>query len=1517
MPRFRRRGSSGDRVEASSIDAYQPGGGRYVRQPIDAGKVDARKGEPAKVAVLQAHREDRSHPYAGLREVSHQSLAQTRDQLLGEAAREGKGQAARPLQERAVGRGGPATAFIRFQDQLRDIRADEAGIARVFDTFGRSSLALCKQPSGPATLVWLGAEFAENLLSRIHAGDSKTSNGEEAERAASVIFALQAAQLLNASQLTQQGFDALMAGFAAGMRGLGGGEVMRTVTPLQGEPRQVSRLALADPPHGLAARQGVDSVLDTGRKLPNAGATYDALEAAKDVSTLPELMERLGSSQAKQGTAVPVTVPVTQAQAEVQSEDQAQPDHKHSHTPVAPENRAPAPLSHKKPVDTPRSPRDSTPPPAEKAAQPAERKGHDDEVTQEVRGLRTQVRGLEDRIAALQERLASAARENRREGRDPADGATGRSVSVGTQTPAQDDASDSDESIAGHDSDRSDADTPHGDGSTASNSGTPTPTPPPAVGRPDLANTPTVHEMAAPIPGDRELPPEPNRPVAPAPLLRDQTSIQDEADESRGLGNTLMVDTDAEAQGTSAPRRADDKYAATTAIEQLDTGAARRKGATLETEPATDSPPQPPVTSMQPTERPAPSPELDEADLAKAERELRLEAEIAELAEQVTPDEQALAIDEEEAAVDAALARAAFEAGEAFGKVILDGALNRANLRGRLVDLVDQQVSRARARTSAPGRMQADASAIRDALLGGIVNALPTGPGRGTFAAVLMTAQVKLAETGFEAEASDVNAMLEGLERLAESDATWGDALDEATGELVARNLSATRPVLEPDQRSLRAEWARRLDERFLAITSDGSPQAQEEARRVGESFSLHLATLEPGEQPAQLLEFLEVVSRVPALHGDHFAGLAGPPTVYQALMAPLQGVVTDSVMQEVLAGAIEISDREGDWRVLEDAVFLAAGMAREPQEEDRGMGPAAHMMEALEASKAGRNEAYQEAADRAITAIASRLALLRESGLTLPGDDDGDVEDPQDSAATTGRSPLSPREVGLRMARELGLDLPHPAINAEDLHDFFRSVSTEGIDEGTCTEIFRGLAQEVSGAALVAFTQSTLDFAQGQASLEPQVLRSFDALLGAVEGRLGQTLETGFGSPAVDALKRQIGVWRQSVSGAGDAAAHEAMDKAHSPGYQDLSDEVSAPQVPGQEGTPAADLNPPPARVSWFAPGEDPLEFDPYADDATPPAPLDLSAAPLPVQDMASKEPQAVVAAAQPDPLPDEDLGATLDPLPDEDLGAILGQFEKAAGELPQATVANAPAAAPRLPLSATETLLGEIANTQPGTYGQVIAKAGEFIASRGAGLTAREVDAIAQAVVARFPGERSAVVSDLPRSILETTPPQLGALHDASSRDDQRAAALACRRAAAWALRLMLSNGAAMNDKLQKKFLDLAFANTSRSDTFVKRVGYQVEMLGTAATVTLDRLNAIHYNGSIANLQTLVDGQAASNTTVPKEKEQLKATVRSAIIRGLDPDPRDADTVQLLRLLKREPGSEGTARRGESKYR
>lgn len=1626
MPRFRSRGSSGNRLEASSIDAYQQGGGRYVRKPIDAEKVDRPTGVDAKVAVLKEHQQKKSHPYFGLKELTHQSLVQTRDQLLTEAVREGEVQVKRPLQERAVGEGSTAAAFIRFQDQLRDIRADESSIANVLGTFGRSSLALSKQPSGSATLAWLGSEFAENLLSRIHADDKKNSNGEHAERAVSGIFAHQAAQLLATGKLTQAGFDALMAGFAAGMRGLSGQEITRTATPSQGEARQVSRLALAESRQGHAAREGLDSVLDTANKSPNTGSTHHALETAARVQTLADLVAELESVWHTGHTApnpAAVEIPLADHKhasppdgtgsppVHVQSKLEPQSPRSRPEPAAVPSTGKPpnttdqelaalrekilkqvqeavsegtAPLAHKKQLEALRQQLLAAIEELKARSKPANGKAEADELRVRLDALSTQIQQLEEALADL----AVMARLSPRES-GPADSGneavpsqpdrdSKRAVATDEATMQRaEEERQIDQEIIEANRELAELD------AALARAGKVPPARQEATSQPEVLNPVRVDQDV----GNTET-------VADQEALDTRTHLPPLSPQVRKLMLESGIDPD---KASLEDRKAFDLLAQEVELaeqeQRLVEDEASLEAAQDEPQSSID-----PGTSMDAPVMPTPphgqGPDDDhEIDALGADQgdpppgavepdtpedwsgrdyksgspgaRVNLPPAQAEQSRPSIMDDEGTDQPIENAQPSAqptpgsqnsrrfqppstrALKEAAFAAGKNLAKIIRDGALNRATLRARLIDIVDGQVFQEKENASArdaafqgegplmramfePEWTQSE-QAVRDSLFAGIVNSVPEGPGRDTLASVLIAAQLKLQDKGSDPEAAYVGALLGQLESLAAGDDAWKDALANARGELARRKLAATRPSIEPDERSVLAELAKSLRQRLEPITSADGLDAEREADSLGTAFAGHLDMLEEGEQAALLLEFLTIVAKVPTLHGDSLAGIAGPRTVYQALVDPILDVVSGDVIDTVLAGAIEASDRQGDWNVLDGAAYLAARMPRERLVEGQQMGPAERMILALEASKAGRDEAYQDAADRAISTLSSRIELVRESGLIPHSDSDEAIDEAQDPSQPDEHTAPDPIDAGIAVAKELGLDLPDEAINIEGLQDYFHRLMTAGGDEDARAGFLRGLAESVNGAALVAFTLATLHFTRENASLDPKRLRSFDAIFDSVEERLGLTLETGFGSSAVDTLKKEIGAWRRSMS-IDDEPASTVDDQAPVPLVSPGTGVVMPAVDPQDENASrVARQNQPPVQPRWwFAPGEDPLAFDADADaDA---------------EDVSSAESTAKPAEThtEPEPVPVESRPPTIEarsPL-DEALGDLLDPFEKAtvqgihmgpaaaveplqeaspgeADALAQAPAVRATGPASRRPRSPTEELLGQIANAEPGSYSALVARIGEFIASRADRLKTAEVDAIAQAVAGRFPENPQRVVTDLSRSILESTPPQLMAINDHSNRDAQRAASMACQRAAAWALRLMLSRGAALNEKLQEKFLDFAFANTSRSEKFVQRVGYQMEALGTAATVVLDRRNLINYNGSIANLQKLVIGRAASNVTVPAQKEQLKSIVRSSIIRGLNPDLTRGDAAQLLSLLRREGSAGANSRPGESKSR
>ncbi len=155
MPRFRRKGSSGDRVEAPVSGASQQSAGPFARPPLDAKVVDIptdQKHLGRTVKVLSEQANNRQHPYYGQQSVTRQSLAEMRDMLLNQAEREAASQGSRPLRQRSVGKTSPEAAYIRFQDKLRSIAANENGIDEVVALLGESSGILCKRPNGLKTL---------------------------------------------------------------------------------------------------------------------------------------------------------------------------------------------------------------------------------------------------------------------------------------------------------------------------------------------------------------------------------------------------------------------------------------------------------------------------------------------------------------------------------------------------------------------------------------------------------------------------------------------------------------------------------------------------------------------------------------------------------------------------------------------------------------------------------------------------------------------------------------------------------------------------------------------------------------------------------------------------------------------------------------------------------------------------------------------------------------------------------------------------------------------------------------------------------------------------------------------------------------------------------------------------------------------------------------------------------------------------------------------------------------------
>ncbi len=278
MPRFRQRGSPGDRLSPESTIGYQAGGGRYVRTPLDV-RIDEQP-KKGKGAV------ETKAPRPG---ESIHSLASTRG-LLVQLAKESDATSTASLKSRKASdiSGSRQQAYIGLQDELRDIRPDEDSVARVFLAFKPCASTLCRGTGNLKTLTWLGSEFGENLLGRIHASNPDLSPSSLAlEKQASQWFAKEAMALLQAGHLTAEGFKVFMAGFAAGMRGLRNEGKHSTHLP-----PQFAEATFGDPSQA-ALYEALESLTSREKSALTSTACQAGLELAGEVNTLPELITRL------------------------------------------------------------------------------------------------------------------------------------------------------------------------------------------------------------------------------------------------------------------------------------------------------------------------------------------------------------------------------------------------------------------------------------------------------------------------------------------------------------------------------------------------------------------------------------------------------------------------------------------------------------------------------------------------------------------------------------------------------------------------------------------------------------------------------------------------------------------------------------------------------------------------------------------------------------------------------------------------------------------------------------------------------------------------------------------------------------------------------------------------------------------------------------------------------------------------------------------------------------------------
>ncbi len=302
MPRFRLKGSLGDRLSAESITGYQAGGGRFVRTPpkenTDGATALDRVGGAAK-------------PRQPTGDVH--SLAGTRELLLKlETPSHGGPPTSLKAREASVIRGGRQASYIRFQDQLREIQPDKDGIAAVFKAFRPCSGTLSRGTDNLKTLTWLGSEFAENLLGRIHANSRADGTGPEEK--VSQWFAEEAMALLRDGHLTPDGFKVFMAGFALGMRGSAG----KLLPPADGKsannmPAQFAEAGRGEPAQA-ALRKAMGALAPNDKIKATVTAGEAGLDLAKQAGTLPALNKLLfdagtgvkGKSVAEQRKPEPV-----------------------------------------------------------------------------------------------------------------------------------------------------------------------------------------------------------------------------------------------------------------------------------------------------------------------------------------------------------------------------------------------------------------------------------------------------------------------------------------------------------------------------------------------------------------------------------------------------------------------------------------------------------------------------------------------------------------------------------------------------------------------------------------------------------------------------------------------------------------------------------------------------------------------------------------------------------------------------------------------------------------------------------------------------------------------------------------------------------------------------------------------------------------------------------------------------------------------------------------------------------
>lgn len=252
------------------------------------------------------------------------------------SAKEGHGHApaVRKLSERQRSLINANQAFIRFQDSVRGVH--RANIDKTLDQLGAFAPALSRTRHDLATLAWLGSEFAENLLATIYRDKNNATADPAQEQEISAAFARHALTLLNDGRLQPPAFNALLAGFAAGMRGLSGEKVTHSSSHPNGKSRTAERNKLANPGVSQSANAGLNGVLQAakaGETTATIAATEVAVQMARTVDTLPELMDwirsggvasttthKSGKRSPEPVTTAPLTARSIQARSESKTE---------------------------------------------------------------------------------------------------------------------------------------------------------------------------------------------------------------------------------------------------------------------------------------------------------------------------------------------------------------------------------------------------------------------------------------------------------------------------------------------------------------------------------------------------------------------------------------------------------------------------------------------------------------------------------------------------------------------------------------------------------------------------------------------------------------------------------------------------------------------------------------------------------------------------------------------------------------------------------------------------------------------------------------------------------------------------------------------------------------------------------------------------------------------------------------------------------------------------------------------